>query len=50
MNFINSWAKGNKKENICDLSARLGRITLFELHLNLGVKYRLVVLNFGFEI
>jgi hypothetical protein len=50
INWINSWAKGNKKETICELSARLGRITLFELYINLGIKYRLIVLNFGLEL
>jgi len=49
MNFINSWAKGNKKETICDITVRLGRITILEIHLNLGVGYRLVVANFGVE-
>ena len=49
MNFINSWAKGNKKETICDISVRLGRITVLEIHLNFGVNYRIVVANFGIE-
>ena len=49
MNFINSWAKGNKKETICDITVRVGRITVLEIHLNFGVKYRLVVANFGIE-
>ena len=56
MNWINSWAKGNKKEKY-NIEIRLGRITLFELKLCLFCdkdcackRFRLIILNFGFEI
>jgi len=49
MNFINSWREGNKK-NIIDFTLRFGVITLLEVNLNPGVKYRFVLLNFGIEI
>ena len=48
MNWINSWAKGNKQAKY-NIEIRLGRITILEIHLNFGVKYRLVVANFGGE-
>lgn len=50
MNFINSWKKGNKKGNIYDISIRLGRLTVLEIHCNLGREYRFILLNFGFEL
>ncbi len=49
MNFIDSWREGNKK-NIIDISLRLGVLTLFELNWNPGVKFRLILLNFGVEL
>jgi hypothetical protein len=56
MNWINSWAKGNKKEKY-EVSIRLGRITLLEVKICLFCKkgcstkrLRLIVLNFGIEI
>mgnify|MGYP003116350451 FL=1 len=49
MNFINSWREGNKK-NIVDLTLRLGVLTLFELKWNPGIKFRLIVINFGIEL
>ena len=57
MNFINSWAKGNKKEGKVCLAVRFGRITFFELRACLfceescsSKRLRVIVLNFGFEI
>ena len=56
MNWINSWAKGNKKEKY-EICIRLGRLTLLELKLCMvcddecsSKKCRCIVLNFGFEI
>tara|TARA_Y100000296_G_C5003924_1_gene171609 strand:+ start:219 stop:410 length:192 start_codon:yes stop_codon:yes gene_type:complete len=56
MNWINSWAKGNKKEKY-NIEIRLGRLTLLELKLCLFCgeectckRFRLILLNFGFEI
>ena len=56
MNFINSWKKGNKKAKY-EISFRLGRITVFELDFctcpcadNECSRFRLMILNFGFEI
>ena len=50
MNWINSWAKGNKKDTIYDVSIRMGRITFLEIYCNPGVEHRFMILNFGFEI
>ena len=50
MNLINSWRKGNKKDNIYNITLRFGRITILELYCNPGVEHRLMILNFGFEI
>ena len=50
MNWINSWKKGNKKDTIYNISIRLGRITILELHCNLGVEYKCIILNFGFKL
>jgi hypothetical protein len=58
MNWINSWAKGNKKEKY-NIEIRLGRITLLEINLCLCFescdkskcsRFRLMILNFGIEI
>ena len=56
MNWINSWRSGNKKNKIA-LQIRFGFFTIFELYF-CGVKvcskdckrFRLILLNFGFEI
>ena len=50
MNWINSWAKGNKKDSIYEISIRVGRITVLQLYCNPGVEHRFMILNFGFEI
>ena len=50
MNWINSWAKGNKKDTIYDISIRMGRITILEIYCNPGIEHRFMILNFGFEI
>jgi len=50
MNWINSWAKGNKKDTIYNISIRMGRITFLEIYCNPGVEHRFMILNFGFEI
>ena len=49
INWINSWREGNKK-NIVDLTFRFGTLTLFELKWNPRVSFRLILLNFGFEL
>ena len=56
MNWINSWAKGNKKSKY-EITFRLGRITVLEIKACLfseegcaSKRFRLMVLNFGFEI
>jgi len=49
MNWINSWREGNKK-NIINITHRFGLITLIELKWNPGKSFRLILLNFGFEI
>ena len=56
MNWINSWAKGNKKEKY-EITFRLGRITVLEIKACLfcndefsAKKFRIILLNFGFEV
>ena len=54
MNFINSWAKGNKQAKY-NVEIRFGRITVLEIKLclcdeNECSRFRLMVLNFGFEL
>ena len=49
IDFINSWKKGNKKDNIFDIAIRLGRFTIIELYCNPKVEHRIIVLNFGWE-
>ena len=49
MNWINSWREGNKK-NIVDFTFRFGVITLLELNCDPKKSFRLIVLNFGFEL
>ena len=53
MNFINSWAKGNKQAKY-NVEIRLGRITILEIKLCLCSqgecsRFRLMLLNFGIE-
>ena len=55
LDYINSWKKGNKKVWVTDMCFRLGRITVFELNVcacedNKCSRFRLMILNFGFEI
>ena len=47
MDFINSWAKANKKSTKIDINVRFGRITVLKLMLDFGNEYELMVLNFG---
>ena len=56
MNWINSWAKGNKKEKY-EVSIRLGRLTILEIKACLFCsedctcnRLRVIILNFGFEL
>ena len=56
MNWINSWAKGNKKEKY-EITFRLGRITVLEIKACLfcetgcaSKRFRVILLNFGFEV
>ena len=56
MNWINSWAKGNKKEKY-EITIRLGRLTVLEIEACLFCSeectcktLRVIVLNFGFEV
>jgi len=53
MNFINSWAKGNKQAKY-NIEIRLGRITVLEVKVCLCSeaecsRFRVMVLNFGIE-
>ncbi len=61
INWINSWKGGNKKAKY-ELNFRLGTLTVLELHYcpcsvkgcsakkKKCVRFRLMILNFGFEI
>ena len=57
MNWINSWRSGNKKNKFA-FQVRLGFLTIFELYFCAEscedscecMKFRLIILNFGFEI
>jgi hypothetical protein len=55
MNFINSWAKGNKKSKY-EITFRLGRITVLEIKACLfceqgctSKKFRVMIFNLGFD-
>jgi hypothetical protein len=54
MNFINSWKEGNKQAKY-NVEIRLGRVTVLEIKVCLCnkkkcSKFRLMILNFGFEL
>jgi len=56
MNWINSWAKGNKKEKY-EVGIRLGRLTVLEVKVSLfceedckATRLRIILLNFGIEV
>ena len=57
INWINSWRSGNKKE-VYEISFRLGILTVFQLKfcfcetcdVKRCARFRLMILNFGFEI
>ena len=56
VDYINSWKKGNKKEKY-EISFRLGRLTVLEAKACLfcdedctAKRFRVIVLNFGFEV
>ena len=54
MNWINSWKQGNKQAKY-NVEVRLGRVTILEIKVCLCdkkkcSKFRLMVLNFGFEL
>ena len=50
VNWINSWRKGNKKDNVYDISIRIGRFTVLELYWNPGVQFKFLIMNFGIQI
>ena len=48
MNWINSWRKGNKQDDIILLQLRLGRISVLDIRFDASAgKGRIVVLNCG---
>ena len=59
INWINSWKAGNKKDRY-ELALRISTLTVFELMFcpcwvcenkkTSCVRFRLMILNFGFEI
>jgi len=56
MNWINSWAKGNKKQKY-EVNIRLGRLTLLEIKACIfcddkctAKRVRIIIFNFGFEL
>ena len=48
IDWINSWNAGNKKE-VYEISWRCGTLTLLEISFS-NKKYRILILNFGFEV
>jgi len=54
LNWINSWAKGNKQAKY-NIEIRLGRITIFEFKVCLCdertcARFRCMLFNFGVEL
>ncbi len=50
MNWINSWRKGNKQDDVISLEIRLGRFTILEFKVDFSSgKGRFIVLNFGWS-
>ncbi len=50
MNWINSWRKGNKQDDVISIEIRLGRLTILELKLDFSSNMgRLIILNFGWS-
>ena len=50
MNWINSWRKGNKQDDVISLEARIGRFTILELKLDFSSGMgRFIILNFGWS-
>tara|TARA_R100000008_G_scaffold28669_1_gene15831 strand:+ start:598 stop:789 length:192 start_codon:yes stop_codon:yes gene_type:complete len=55
INWINSWKSGNKREKY-NIELRLGRFTLLEIKFCVCTipcdcaRFRMIVLNFGFEL
>ena len=59
INWVNSWRSGNKKDRY-ELALRISTLTVFELMLcpcwkcdnkkGSWARFRLMILNFGFEI
>ena len=48
MNWINSWRKGNKQDDIILIQLRFGRISVLDLRYDASAgKGRFVILNFG---
>lgn len=48
MNWINSWRKGNKQDDVIELGIRLGRFTVLEFKVDFSSGFgRLIILNFG---
>ena len=48
MNWINSWRKGNKQDDVIIIQARLGRISILDIRFDASAgKGRFIVLNFG---
>ena len=48
MNWINSWRKGNKQDDVIMIQIRLGRISILDIRFDASAGTgRFIVLNFG---
>jgi len=50
INSINSWKARNKQRDKVYIYVRFGKLTVFEVYLDLSTKeFRVMILNFGYE-
>ena len=48
MNWINSWKKGNKQDDVIFLQIRLARLSILDIRFDASAgKGRIIILNFG---
>ena len=48
MNWINSWRKGNKQDDVIIVQIRFGRISVIDIRFDASAgKGRFILLNFG---
>ena len=47
MYWTNYWKECSSNDNLCDISVKLGGLTVLELSYNSGKEFRLTILNLG---